>query len=62
MPKRVPNPQETIKIRRRPAKGEPVTITGTVTRADEKTVTFRISGHPIPVTVPRSALSEDDAG
>ena len=57
---RVPNPQETIKIRRQPAAGEPITVTGTVTRADEKTVTFRIAGHPIPVTVPRSALGKDD--
>lgn len=60
MPKRPPNPQETIKIRRLPTKGEPVTITGTVTRADGDTVTFRIPGYDIPVTVKAAYLSKQD--
>lgn len=61
MPKRrIPNPQETIKIRRLPAKGEPVTITGTVTRADDNRVTFRIPGYDIPVTVDARYLTQTD--
>jgi hypothetical protein len=61
MPKRrIPNPQETIKIRRLPTKGEPVTITGTVTRVDEETVTFRIPGYDIPVTVKAAYLTKAD--
>ena len=60
MPKRVPNPQETIKILRLPTKGEPVTITGTVTRADGDTVTFRIPGYDIPVTVKAAYLNKQD--
>ena len=59
--KRVPNPQETIKIRRLPTKGEPVTITGTVTRSDENTLTFRIPGYNIPVTIKAAYLSKDDS-
>lgn len=59
--KRIPNPQETIKIRRLPVKGEPITITGTVTRSDDETVTFRIPGYDIPVTVKAAYLTKDDA-
>lgn len=62
--KRVPNPQETIRIRRMPPSGElvagePIAVTGTITRADERTVTFRIPGYPVPVTVSRTSLKDD---
>jgi hypothetical protein len=65
MRKRVPNPQEVIKIRRL-AKGEPVHLTGTVVKVSDdepgrRKVTFRLAGYPIPITLSEDTLTKGDA-
>ena len=67
MPKRLPSPKETIKIRRLPVKGERIQLTATVTRVAEPEghhqgfVTLHIPGAPAPITIPANYL-DGDAG
>jgi hypothetical protein len=66
--KRVPTPQETIKVRRLPAKGDRIPVTVEVTRVGRNsfdtadTITIRLPGHSTPVTVNADLLlgSGDD--
>lgn len=62
--KRVPTPREVVKVRRLPAKGEPITLTGTVVNVSDdepgrRKVTFRVPGYPIPITLSEASLEQD---
>lgn len=64
--KRVPSPRETIKVRRLPARGEPIALTGTVVKVSDdepgrRKITFRIPGYAIPITLSEASLADDDA-
>ena len=64
---RVPSPKDVIKIRRLPAQGEPIQITGTVVKVSDdepgrRKVTFRLVGYPIPITLSETSLAPGDDG
>jgi hypothetical protein len=65
MPRR-PSPKEVIKVRRLPQKGDEITLRVTVTRTGRNrwdtgdTITVRIPGHDIPVTIEANYLSRDE--
>lgn len=67
--KRVPAPREVVKVRRLPAKGDKIQLTAEVTRTGRNgfdtadTITIRIPGYGIPITVSADLLlGEDDEG
>lgn len=55
--KRVSTPRETVKVRRLPAKGDKISLTAEVTRVGRNgfdtadTITLRIPGYGIPLTI-----------
>lgn len=65
---RAPAPKDVIKVRRLPAAGQPITLTGTIVKVHDQThpqiprkVTLRVPGYPIPITISeRELLGGDD--